>query len=276
LKEFDFINSMLKPLAGKNSFGLNDDCAHFDGFVVTKDILTAGVHFFADDAPYDLARKALRVNLSDIASCGAKPFGFLIAVTLPKNTPEKWLREFTRGLKADITKYKFQLLGGDTTTHNGPLVISVTALGKTKKPITRTGAKVGDNIFVSGKIGEGFIGLQTRSGKYLLPNPRIELGQKLRGKASACIDISDGLLADLNHICKASGVGAEVFSSQIPIPKSKYKLHELITGGDDYELCFTSKLPSFPGCTKIGKIVKGSGIKLDGKKVEPKGYEHKA
>lgn len=294
MNEFDFINKLLRPLAGRDSAGLQDDCAHFDGYVITKDILVAGVHFFADDAPFDLARKCLRVNLSDLASCGAEPFGFMMAAALPKGISEEWLTEFTRGLRSDIAEYNFQLLGGDTTSHDGALTISVTAIGRALSPITRAGAKEGDNIFVSGKIGEGLAGLKTRSGKYILPEPRIALGLELRGKANACIDISDGLLADLGHICSASKLGAEINSVDIPTPvnchpelvsgslrkdpdlrQDDVTFMDYITAGDDYELCFTSALNEIPGCHKIGKMVAGSGIKLDGKITEAKGYQHK-
>lgn len=276
MKEFELIEKLLRPLAGKNSAGLADDCAHFGGYVITKDMLLSGVHFFADDDAYDLARKALRVNLSDLASCGAEPFGFLLGLALPKNTGDEWLKKFTAGLKADIEEFKFQLLGGDTTMHEGELAISVTAIGKAANPITRSGAKAGDNIFVSGNIGDGYIGLKKRAGKYLLPEPRIELGKNLHGVATACIDISDGLLADLGHICEASRLGAELDSRAIPISSKEYPLMELITSGDDYELCFTSTANEVKGCYKIGHMVAGSGIKLDGKQVEPRGYQHGA
>ena len=271
MEEFKFIEKFLKPISDH----IGDDCAYFDGYAITKDILVSGTHFFADDKPYDLARKAIRVNLSDLASCGAKPFGFMLGLALPKGTSEDWLKQFSEGLAADIKEFNFQLLGGDTTSHNGNLQISVTAIGTTDAPLKRSGAKPGDNIFVSGNIGDGYIGLKERSGKYLLPQPRIELGLKLRGVATACIDISDGLLADLGHICKQSGVGAEINSTAIPVSSKKYDLMELITGGDDYELCFTSTRESFDGCHKIGKITADGFLKLDGKEVQPKGYEHK-
>ncbi len=257
--------------------GLSDDCAFFDGYCITKDILVAGVHFFENDAPYNLARKALRVNLSDLASSGAKPFGFMLGLALPKNTTQKWFEGFTSGLKADIAEFKFQMLGGDTVFHDGALTISVTAIGKTPKPITRSGAKLGDNIFVSGAIGGGYLGLKRKAQfieKYELPEPRIKLGLKLRKIANSCIDISDGLLADLNHICEESKVSAEIFSNQIPLADPNYDLIEQISGGDDYELLFTSPKETVKNCYKIGKILTGSGILLDGKKIKPKGYEH--
>jgi thiamine-monophosphate kinase len=278
LKEFDFINKYIKPIAPL----VGDDCVFYDGYAVTKDVLISGVHFFENDEPFNLARKSLRVNLSDLAACGAVPFGFMLGLALPKNTTEGWLSEFAKGLKADIDEFDFALLGGDTTKHDGALVISVTAIGKTVNPLKRSGAKVGDNIFVSGNIGDSFIGLKRKpigikdqfTQKYDLPNPQVALGQKLVGVATSCIDISDGLLADLNHICIASNVGAEIDAAQIPTSKCEYDIMQLITAGDDYELCFTAPVDALDGCYKIGKIVAGSGIKLNGRAVAPKGFEH--
>lgn len=282
MREFDFIAKYLKPIAGEGAHKLSDDCASFGEYVITKDMLSSGTHFFADDEPYNLARKALRVNLSDLASCGAEPMGFMLGLALPKNTSEEWLQNFAEGLKADIAEFKIKLLGGDTVYHDAPLVISVTAIGKTPKQILRSGAKIGDNIFVSGEIGKGLRGLRHKAQgirdkyfeHYELPTPRIELGLKLRGVANSCIDISDGLLADLWHICEESGVGAEIDSSKIPLAKGG-DLMELISGGDDYELCFTSSQNSVEGCFKIGKIIDQRLLILDGKETKPKGYEHK-
>lgn len=282
MKEFSFINSLLKPLAGKDSQGLADDCAWFNGYAITKDILSAGTHFFADDAPYNLARKALRVNLSDLASCGAEPFGFMLGLALPKNTNEEWLVEFTKGLKSDIEQFNFQMLGGDTVYHDAPLTISVTAIGKTEKPVIRSGAKIGDNIFVTEKIGKGFLGLKDKAeGReseftkhYELPNPRLDMVPIIRKYANSCIDISDGLLADLWHICEESKLGAEIFSKDVPLAGDA-DIADLLSGGDDYELCFTSTKSEIAGCCKIGKIIAGNKLLLDGKEIKPKGYQHK-
>lgn len=279
MREFDLINKLIKPLAGKNSAQLGDDCAFFDGYCISKDVLIAGVHFFAKDDPYDLARKALRVNLSDLAASGATPFGFMLGLALPKKTDQKWLKRFFAGLAKDIKHFKVQLLGGDTTYHNGELVISITVIGKAKKPIQRNGAKVGDNIFVSGKIGGGYLGLQAKkqgnkSKKYELPEPRIDLVSLIQSRTTSCIDISDGLLADLGHICEESGVGAEIDSDLIPLFDPRADLLKQLTGGDDYELLFTSKAKTLPNCHKIGIITRHIGIILDGKKVKPEGYVH--
>jgi len=269
----------LRSIAGRDSLGLLDDCAVFGEYVITKDVLVAGVHFFPDDAPYNLARKALRVNLSDLAAMGAEPFGVLIGACLPKDISAEWLNDFNRGLKADIEEFGVQLLGGDTVFHDGALMLSVTAIGKTSKPLLRSGAKIGDNIFVSGALGGGYLGLQNKLKgrgdlRYELPNPRIELGIKLREIANSCMDISDGLLLDLNRLCEASKVGAELVSAQIPLADMAADLLEQISGGDDYELLFTADCDAVAGCYKIGKIISGQGLKLDGKLVAPKGYVH--
>lgn len=283
MREFDLINNLLKPLAGKNSQGLADDCAFFNGFCITKDVLVADVHFFPGDEPGKLAQKALRVNLSDLCASGAEPFGFMLGLALPRETEDAWLKAFAKGLKKDIEKFNFQMLGGDTVYHDGAIAISVTAIGKAKKPVKRSGAKIGDNIFVSGSVGGGFLGLMDKLegvkkskaiSKYELPEPRVDLAKKLASIATAAIDISDGLLADLGHVCKESKVGAEIDSAKIPLFDKQSDLYLQITGGDDYELLFTSKKTSIPGCTKIGKIAKGSVIKLDGKQIEPAGFEH--
>lgn len=283
MREFDFINKYLRPIAGGNSHNLGDDCAFFNGYCITKDVLVADVHFFKNDAPFNLARKSLRVNLSDLASSGAKPFGFMLGLALPNGTDESWLAEFAKGLASDIKEYNFQLLGGDTVYHDGALTISVTAIGVAQQPVTRKGAMPGDNIFVSGAVGNGFLGLRDKkngiaSGRYVkkyeLPEPRLELGLKLPEIATAAIDISDGLLADLGHICKESNVGAHIYSDLIPLADKSAGLMELITGGDDYELLFTSRLEKVEACHNIGKITAHAGLRLDDAEVEAKGYEH--
>ena len=283
MREFTIIEQLLKPLAGSDSLGLRDDAAHFKGYCLTSDVLVSGVHFFADDAPFNLARKALRVNLSDLAAMGAKPFGFMLGLVLPKGISEEWLKEFARGLQSDIAEYNCQLLGGDTNYHEDGLIISITAIGKCRQPLLRRGAKIGDNIFVSGKIGDAYLDLQAKLKKetlskyilkYELPTPKIKLGMRLRKIASACIDVSDGLLADLGHICRESGVGAEIYSHQIPVSDHQIDLLKLISAGDDYELLFTSTRDKVRGCSKIGKIIAGEGIKLDGALVQPQGFEH--
>lgn len=279
MNELEIIHD-LRKIAGAHSLGLNDDCAVFGEYCITKDVLSSGVHFFSNDEPFNLARKALRVNLSDLAAMGAKPFGIMLGVCLPHGTSSEWLAEFNLGIAADIEEFGCELLGGDTVFHDAPMVISITAIGKTTAPLLRSTAKVGDNIFVSGKIGAGWLGLQAKlvgkkSEAYELPFPELELGQKLHGIASACMDISDGLLIDLSRLCKASDVGAELDSTAIPLADAQADLMAQISGGDDYKLLFTSAHGAVDGCHKIGKITK-SGFKLDGSEIEAKGYEHKA
>lgn len=280
MNELELISD-LRKIAGKHSLGLLDDCAVFGEYVVTKDLLVAGVHFFADDAPFNLARKALRVNLSDLAAMGAKPFGVLIGACLPRGTTAEWLAAFNQGIAADIAEFGFELLGGDTVFHDGALTLSVTAIGTSATPLLRSTAQIGNNVFVSGKIGAAWLGLKAKqNGKafveaYDLPFPELELGQKLHGIATACMDISDGLLLDLWRMCEASGVGASLDSAAIPLVDPAADFLAQISGGDDYKLLFTSAHDSVAGCFKIGKIVAGTGLQLDGKPIEPKGYEHK-
>lgn len=282
VNELELIDN-LRSIAGVGSLGLADDCAILGEYVITKDLLAENVHFFKDDAPYNLARKAVRVNLSDIAAMCAAPIGILIGACFSKAINNQWIAEFNKGLKADIDEFGFQLLGGDTVFHAAPTVISITAIGKSAKPILRSGAKLGDNIFISGALGASYLGLQARlrgeesefSKRYELPFPRLELGLQIKDIANSCMDISDGLLLDLSRLCKASNIGAELYSKNIPLADSSYPLLELISGGDDYELLFTSKEEEVSGCYKIGKITQGEGILLDGETVEPKGYVHK-
>lgn len=278
MNELEIISD-LRKIAGEHSLGLQDDCAVFGEFCITKDVLSSGIHFFADDEPFNLARKAIRVNLSDLAAMGATPFGVMLGVCLPHGTSANWLAEFNHGVASDIKEFGFELLGGDTVFHDAPLVISVTAIGKTATPILRSTASVDDNIFVSGKIGAGWLGLQQKlagesSEAYELPHPELKLGVKLYGLATACMDISDGLLLDLSRMCEVSGVGASLNSADIPLADSNSDLIQQITGGDDYKLLFTSQEDAIEGCFKIGKIIE-HGFKLDDAEVEPKGYEHK-
>ncbi len=283
MNELEIISS-LRSIAGEHSLGLQDDCAVFGEFCITKDVLASGTHFFADDEPFNLARKAIRVNLSDLAAMGAAPFGVMLGVCLPRGTSSEWISEFNRGIAADISEFGFELLGGDTVFHDGELVISVTAIGKSNAPLLRSTAKAGDNIFVSGKLGGAWLGLQEKLGKtsggfvedYELPRPELDLGQNISGVATACMDVSDGLLIDLSRMCAASGVGAELDSSAIPLASAEHGLMEQISGGDDYKLLFTSARDKIEGCHRIGLIVSGDELKLDGEYVEPKGYEHKA
>lgn len=262
MDEFSLIETYFRPLA-KNTASLNltDDCALVslaEGYelAVTTDAICEGVHFIGDEDPALIARKALRVNLSDLAAMGAKPLHYFLALMLPKHTQETWLAAFTAGLAQDQQEFSITLAGGDTTATHGPLACSITALGLVPqgKALKRSGAKAGDDIYVSGTLGDSALGLlaleEKASGqeflieRYLLPQPRLELGRQLIGIASAAMDISDGLMQDLGHICKASGVGAQLEAMHLPLSASA-RTHPLawnlaLCGGDDYELLFTA------------------------------------
>ncbi len=226
--------------------------------MATMDTLIGGVHFLNDDSPDLIARKALRVNLSDLAAKGAEPFGYLLSLSLPPSVDEAWISEFTSGLAADQQEFKIVLWGGDTTSTPGPLMVSVTALGTVPEGqmIRRDGAKPGDTVWVTGTIGDGSLGLDaTAAGapdaaladRYRLPHPRLDIAKALRGVATACADISDGLVADLGHIAEASGVCATIRTEDVPLSTQARNAMEtnpdnllrVLTGGDDYELVLT-------------------------------------
>jgi thiamine-monophosphate kinase len=246
------------------ALGIGDDCALLrvrgnEELAVTSDMLVQGRHFFKEADPECLGRKALAVNLSDLAAMGAKPIGFTLALALP-HIDEQWLEAFSRGLFDLAKRYSCPLIGGDTTA--GPLTISITALGSIprQKAIRRSGARAHDDIWVSGVLGDARLTLaalrhelsipeselKTIELRMHQPEPRIALGQHLRGIASAALDVSDGLLGDLKHILEQSHVDAEVFLGQLPKSALLMKQSETIQnqfaacGGDDYELCFTA------------------------------------
>jgi len=312
MDEFSFIANLLAPLAAKEkgALGLKDDAAVLTvprGYelVVTKDALTQGVHFIGNESPDLIARKLLRVNLSDLAAMGACPWGYFLAVMLPESTNEEWLAAFASGLQRDQKEFGVTLMGGDTTRTMGSLSLSLTALGLVpkSKSLKRTGARVGDSIYVSGTIGDGALGLKITTdryllGRYQLPKPRLKLGQALRGIASACIDISDGLMQDLEHVCAASRVGAEIHWKDMPLSKEaravlasvKNPCEVVLAGGDDYELLFTApasakrKLRAIAKATgtpitHIGHVKKGGGVvalDMNGREIvlEHKGWRH--
>ncbi|MCF6195626.1 MAG: thiamine-phosphate kinase [Emcibacter sp.] len=266
--EFDLIARYFAPLAGSDApaYGLSDDAAILSppagyDLIFTKDALVADVHFFSDDPAGLVAQKALRVNLSDLAAMGAKPLGYLLALSLPKNMNEieSWVSDFTAGLKKDQNEFGWSLLGGDTVSTSGPLTLSVTAIGTVSKgtALRRSGAKVGEGIYVSGTLGDGALGLKCLKDnidspslikRYHLPTPQLALGQKLSGVASSTLDISDGLAGDIAHICGLSGLGASIESKLIPVSDAAGKILEsfpayndlIWNGGDDYELLFTA------------------------------------
>ncbi len=315
--EFDIIAKYFSPLAKKfpGAMNLTDDAAilpYENGydFVVTKDLITEGTHFLKTDSAATLARKILGVNISDLAAMGAEPVAYLLGLVLPKTTNEKWLADFSLALQKGISEFGGHLIGGDTTSTTGGISLSLTAIGKVKKgkSLTRAGAKIGDKIFVSGTIGDSYLGLQVALGKislpkkahdyfldrYNIPQPRIKLGRELVGIATSCIDISDGLVADLKHICECSAVGAEIYAEKIPLSsltsQSLVLLEDMITAGDDYELLFTCPANKSTKAkaiakkiglqiTQIGEITQGKKVNLldiNGKKIALKkeGYKH--
>lgn len=253
---------------GKPAYGLSDDAAVLTppegrDLVFTKDALVADVHFFAHDPPDLIARKALRVNLSDLAAMGACPLGYLLAIALPKamKNMEQWIAGFTAGLKEDQQEFGWTLFGGDTVSTGGPLMITVTAIGSVRQgeALRRGRAQAGDDIYVSGTLGDAALGLKCHSGditpknaglidRYLIPTPRLDLGQKLWGIATAVMDVSDGLAGDIEHICDLSGLGAKIEVELIPLSRDAGKILEsfplykdlIWAGGDDYELLFTA------------------------------------
>jgi thiamine-monophosphate kinase len=264
--EFEFIARRLRPLAtAEGALGLTDDAALLDPrpghqLVLAKDAMVAGVHFLPDDPPAEIARKLLRVNLSDLAAMGAAPLGYLLALARPSAIADAWLGEFCSGLAADNAEFEIALLGGDTVATPGPLTLSLTALGEVPNgaALLRRGAQPGDDLWVSGTLGDAALGLEALHGKldvpgeartwlverYRLPRPRLALGQALRNIATAAIDISDGLIADLGHILEVSGVGAELHADSLPLSPAAQGLPNArdaaLSGGDDYELLFTT------------------------------------
>ncbi|MCC2110931.1 MAG: thiamine-phosphate kinase, partial [Hyphomicrobiales bacterium] len=228
-------------------------------------MLVAGVHFIADDEPSAIARKALRVNLSDLAAMGADAERYLLALALAEDWHEDWLDAFVAGLAEDQRSYGVSLIGGDMVHTTGPLTVSITALGSVPEgtAVSRSGAKPGDRVYVSGTIGDAALGLLLRTNleqasawdldeaaadflvdRYTLPQPRGALAAALRGHASAAMDISDGLVGDFQKICGASGVGARIEADRIPLSSAALRVVDrdpamratLFTGGDDYEI----------------------------------------
>jgi thiamine-monophosphate kinase len=281
--------ALIKPSAGAD-------------LVLTADALVAGVHFFPDDPADAIARKALRVNLSDLAAKGAEPMGALLSLALPENTGEGWLEAFARGLGEDCALYRCPLLGGDTTKTPGLLTISITALGQVPsgKMVRRKGARAGDTVVVTGTIGDAALALLLRreakpsvfaqlDGKakahlierYLLPQPRLALALALREYATAAIDVSDGLAGDLMKLAAASGCGARIEVKRVPFSTAARTvlaaepslIETALTGGDDYEIVATvpaDRLASLQAAAKgagveltaIGRIEAGEGVEV--------------
>lgn len=267
--EFDLIARYFAPLAAKapGALGLKDDAATFQPpagmeLVFTTDALTADLHFLRSDPPDLIARKMLRQNLSDLAGKGAKPLGYLMTTALDDAVDEAWVAKFAEGLAHDQAEFDIALWGGDTTRTPGPLALTATLIGVVPagRALRRNGARPGDRILVTGTIGDGIFGLAAHRGeldleaparhflaqRYVLPQPRVALGRMLaeQGLARAGMDVSDGLVADLGHMCAASNCGAEVAVASVPLSDAVAELvagdpsliATAVTGGDDYEL----------------------------------------
>lgn len=305
--EFDLIARYFAPLAAgaPGAAGLLNDAAVFEPnpdreLVVTADALVQGVHFLAEDSPNLIGRKLIRVNLSDLAAMGAQPRGYLLILALPKDLDETWIKAFAAGLAEDQREFGITLLGGDTVATPGPLTLSLTAIGEVPRgrALMRSTAGIGDDVYVSGTIGDGALGLKALTGqlpnlpaaarealgdRYHLPQPRLAVGQALAqdGLATAALDVSDGLVADLGHIAEASGLGAEIEAQRVPLSLAARAALEadpglrpvILTGGDDYELLFTApegKAADLTGLadrldlplTRIGKIVGERGVRV--------------
>lgn len=279
MDEFALIEKVLMPIAGSREdvvLGIGDDGAVVrpppgEELVVVADTIVAGVHFPPELLAADIGYRAVAVNLSDIAAMGAEPRWATLALTLP-DSDESWLREFASGLHAALAAHHVALIGGDTT--RGPLTITVQIIGSVPQgaALTRHGARPGDGIYVSGTVGDAAAGLailqrgdaRTEAEEFLVerfrrPTPRIALGLALREFASSCIDISDGLLADLGHIAHRSGCGARIEAASLPMGLELLAstdrilaLQLAVTGGDDYELCFTTRNHGCPKSRRIG------------------------
>ena len=305
--EFALIARYFAPLAAAapGAAGLADDVAALDiepgdQLIVKSDAIVGGVHFLPDDPPDLIARKLLRVNLSDLAGKGARPLGYLLTCAFPREIDEPWVARFVDGLATDQREFGFSLLGGDTTATSGPVTLSATLLGAVAKDrLPRRGdAREGDAILVSGTLGDGALGLDVLrhrisvpdaaqcdhlAGRYRLPEPRLALGRALAetGIVHASMDISDGLLADLGHICAASRLGADIEWQRLPLSVPAAQLvaaqpalrERIVAGGDDYELLLTvspGDIPAAMGAaaradvplTAIGRMARGGGVCL--------------
>jgi thiamine-monophosphate kinase len=311
--EFDLIARYFTRPAAKAALGVGDDCALLQPtpgtqLAISSDMLVEGRHFFADVDPFTLGHKALAVNLSDLAACGATPLAFTLALALP-HADEAWLEPFSRGLLALADAHGCELIGGDTT--QGPLNLCITVFGEVpvvngkSQALLRSGARAGDDVYVSGTLGDARLALEAKRGTITLPanvsaellaqarqrleqpTPRVALGQALRGVASAAIDVSDGLLGDLQHILQASGVGASIDTSiainliaacaqpewTTGLISLNKQLEYVLAGGDDYELAFTAPVSAREAVqaaarqantpvTRIGRIEKDPGLRL--------------
>jgi thiamine-monophosphate kinase len=320
LGEFERIARFFAPLAAPGALGLIDDVALIDGppgeqYVLKTDAIVEGIDFLPGTAPDLVAQKLLRVNLSDLAAKGATPLGYLLVTALPRHLGDDWLEGFAAGLAKDQATYGIGLLGGDSSAIDGPITLTLAAIGRVAagQAVLRSTARPGDMVFVSGTLGDAALGLaalQQRLAladptareflidRYHLPQPRLALGQGLAGTAHAMLDISDGLVADLGHLCDASGVAAVIEAERLPLsPAARAAvagdarwLMAALGGGDDYELVFSAPAGAAAALaalaqetgvpvTAIGRIEAGAGVRVlggDGAPIEvaEAGYRH--
>jgi len=303
--EFEAIARLFRPLTGgaPEALELMDDAAAIParpGFdlIVTKDAMVEGVHFLPDDPPDLVAKKLLRVNLSDLAAKGAEPYAYFLALAWPKRWDDDARAAFARGLAEDQARFGLKLFGGDTVSTPGPLTVSATLLGYAPagRMVRRGGARAGDLVLVSGSIGDGWLGLAAAKGafdgegaaalatRYRLPEPRLALRPALLAHATAAADVSDGLIADAGHIGEASGLRVELDLDRLPLspaaaawlaaqPDRAEALLGLASGGDDYELVLTAapeheaaihreaRVAGVP-LTVIGRVGDGAGVQV--------------
>jgi thiamine-monophosphate kinase len=269
--EDKLIARYFKPLAtAAGALGLTDDAAFYTpsgghDLVLTTDAIVSGIHLLPDDPPETVARKALRVNLSDLAAKGARPAGCLLTLALPDGVGDVWLSPFAAALQSDCDLFACPLYGGDTVSTGGPLWLSIAAFGTLPRGsmVKRAGAKPGDLVFVTGTIGDGALGLRILRkpdriaewslsdeeachliGRYRVPQPRVAMADAVRVLASAAMDVSDGLAGDLGKLCTVSGVSARIEAARIPLSaaaaaalkSAPVLLESIATGGDDYEI----------------------------------------
>jgi thiamine-monophosphate kinase len=287
LGEFELIARYFAPLAKgfPGAYGLLDDAAVIAALpghelVAKTDAIVGDVHFLLDDPPDLIARKALRVNLSDLAAKGAVPRAYMLAIMLPRTVTEEWIATFARGLAQDQDAYRVHLIGGDTDSTPGPVTIAIMAFGDvaTGRMLRRGGARDGDTVFVTGTIGDAALGLELLRGKstcldtkaasflvdrYRLPQPRVTLGPRLVGLASAALDVSDGLLADLGHICEVSNLAAVIEAPRVPLSTAaraalatnSERITTVLTSGDDYEILFTAPPAALNALTELSQTL---------------------
>jgi thiamine-monophosphate kinase len=306
MDEFGIIAQYFAPLAGEGAFGLGDDAAIVPlrpgcDLVVTTDAIMEAVDFFGHDPADTIARKALRVNLSDLAAKGATPAHYLLNLALPPTVTPQWLEAFARGLAQDQKQFGLSLLGGDTGATDGPLAIAVTAFGFVPQGemVRRRGARPGEAVYVTGSIGGSAGGLaifkrekhalndserDALIARYRVPEPPVAFASALRAIATAAIDISDGLIADLGHLANASSVALDIQGDAIPLApglKAWWRENAILraaTGGDDYQIAFTGPAGLEGAFTPIGTVRAGEGVHLmaEGREIDvPRhGYRH--